>query len=331
MDYEYQPREARKEAERPDEGPSGSVRFKRLRAPVGVRHGKTQVTNNVVDQQAVMAMLDQLSVEFGGNRKPDGTLEVWWPLANQGKCDIILWTMILRVQNHMYAQKVLGFKPDGVVDPGGRTEYLMQFYAGSGTPMPASNPKELAKAAIPLAMSWIQGASAYLEGYKRWRSSGMVTPFDATAANVHLHLDKVSGPAWQPYVAEWMENYRMIADSMRNAEKIFIRATREEALAARNGMQCWGVTIPAWARAQENIWFGPDMIGLGPKCKAAILIHEAAHYIRVKLGHQGGERGPIYDNQTADQALTSAYVCANFATHAATGRDERFGLARSNE
>jgi hypothetical protein len=90
--------------------------------------------------------------------------------------------------------------------------------------------------------------------------------------------------------------------------------------------------IPAWARANAKIWFGPDMIGLGPKCKAAILIHEAGHYIRMKIGHQGGERGPACDNQSADQALTSAYVCANFATHAATGRDERFASpARSSD
>ena len=35
--------------------------------------------------------------------------------------------------------------------------------------------------------------------------------------------------------------------------------------------------------------------------------------------------------ELADQALTSAYVCANFATHASIGRDERFGLARPSE
>jgi hypothetical protein len=182
-----------------------------------------------------------------------------------------------------------------------------------------------------VASQWVQGASAYLDRYKKWRQGSFLGPFDDTAARVHLHLDKLSDGDSISRIDEWIDNYRRIANAFANAQTVFVRQNREQALAARLSMNCWGAFIPAWARADVNIWFGPDMIGLGPKCKAAILIHEAGHYIRAKIGHQGGESGPAYDTQTADQALTSAYVCANFATHATTGRDERFGLARANE
>ena len=332
QEYERQSREERLEGSKPDAGPSGSVSYKKLRAPVGIRIGGHQVKNHVGDQKTVMDMLDKLGSQHGGNRKSDGSLEVWWPIPTEGRCNTLLWTVILRVQNTFYARGGLGAKPDGVVDPGGRTEYLMMHYGGDGPPpLPASNTKELAKASVPHAMKWVQGASAYLGRYKAWRSAKRTFAFDATAANVHLHLDKLDDAACLSRIGEWLENYQRIAGALSNAETVFVRATRQEALAARNTMRCWGITIPAWATPQKNIWFGPDFIGLGPNCKAAILIHEAGHYIKSKIGHQGGERGPAYDSQTPDQALTSAYVCANFATHATIGRDERYGLARPSE
>lgn len=330
QEYERQSREARLEGSKPDTSPSGSVPYRALKAPVGIRMGGRHATNHVGDQKAVMDMLDKLSVEHGGNRKGDGTFEVWWPLPIEGKCNLTLGSLILRAQNTFHARKQLGFTPDGVVDPGGRTEYLIKLFGGSGPPpMPAaSSPKELAKASMPLAMKWVQGAGAYIQKYQAWRAARRAFPFDATAAHVHLHLDKLDDAACISRIREWQENYRLIAAALNNAEKVFVRATRDEALAARNAMNCWGVTIPAWATPQGNIWFGPDFLGLGPNCRAAILVHEAGHYIKAKIGHQGGERGSVYDSQTADEALTSAYVCANFSTHATTGRDERFGLAR---
>jgi hypothetical protein len=329
QEYERQSREARSEGSKPEAGPSGSVPFKQLRAPVGIRLNGRQATNHVGDQRTVMDMLDKLSVDHGGNRKGDGTLEVWWPLPTEGRCNPTLWTIILRVQNTFHARGQLVVKPDGVIDPGGRTQQLIMSHGGSHPPpLPASNTKELAKASVPHAMRWVQGAGTYMQMYKAWRSARRAYAFDATAANIHLHLDKLDDAACTSRITEWQENYRLIAAALSNAENVFVRATREEALAARNWMKCWGVTIPAWATPQGNIWFGPDFIGLGPNCKAAILIHEAGHYVRSKIGHQGGERGTVYDTQTPDQALTSAYVCANFATHATVGRDERYGLAR---
>jgi hypothetical protein len=287
-----------------------------------------------------MDMLDKLSNDYGGTRnKSTGALEVAWPAPAEGKCNVVLWGMILRVQNFFYTwggtmppPGALGYVPDGVVDPGGKTQRLMMQCSGDNPPFPAAtSPKELAKAAIPTARQWIQGASAYLVRYKKWRQDGKPGSFDDAAAKIHLHLDRLSDRDSIARIDEWIENYRRIGAAFDNAETVFVRTTREESLKARISMNCWGVTIPAWAIADKKIWFGPDMIGLGVKCRAAILVHEAGHYIRAKIGHQGGERGRAYDFQSADEALTSAYVCPNFATHATTGRDERYGLARPKE
>jgi hypothetical protein len=287
-------------ADREDDSPSEAAKFKKMRGPVGIHHGR-KVSNTVSDQRAVMNLLDKLSTNFGGNRdKSTGRLEVAWPAPAEGKCNVVLWSMILRVQNFFYTwggtmppPGALGFVPDGVVDPGGKTEQLMIACSGKNPPYPAvgTNPKELAKAAIPTARRWIQGASAYLVRYKTWRQGGKSGSFDDAAVKTHLHLDRISDRDSIGQIDEWIENYRRIGSAFDNAETVFVRTTREEALKARLSMNCWGVMIPAWAIADKNIWFGPDMIGLGMNCRAAILIHEGGHYIRSKIGHQGGERG----------------------------------------
>ena len=189
----------------------------------------------------------------------------------------------------------------------------------------------MATAAIPLALEWAGGAIKYLNDYKRWRPAKKVGTFNSTAANTHLHLNLLGDNDSLSRIDEWIQNYRMIDAALRNTDKVFVNASRDLALKERNNMNCWGQVVPAWARANQHIWFGPDMIGLGIKCRAAILLHEGGHYIKAKIGHQGGERGSAYDSQSADQALDSRLCSANFATHAATGVDERFGLARSRE
>ncbi len=64
LEYERQSRDDREEPERVDKSASGAVRFKQLRAPVGMRWG-SQVTNYVSDQRTVMSMLDNLTYDRG--------------------------------------------------------------------------------------------------------------------------------------------------------------------------------------------------------------------------------------------------------------------------
>ena len=99
LDYEYRGR-ADREFVAPS-GPSGATPFKQLRGPVGIRHGK-QVANHVGDQQTVMSLLDNVRVDYGGNRKGDGTVDVFWPLVTEGVCHNVLWLGILRFQNFQY-------------------------------------------------------------------------------------------------------------------------------------------------------------------------------------------------------------------------------------
>lgn len=329
LDQERQSRRDRVPVTEP--GPSHSVPCKALRGPVGIRHGVRQMANKLRDQENVMDMLDNLRVEYGGNRRADGTLEVWWPLPTEGRCHPVLHAMILRAQNYFYTRGLLGVRPDGVIDPGGRTQALIMQHSGARMPHAMVNPMALAKAAVPLAIQWATGANTYLIRYKAWRLADRAFDFDPTAANVHLHLDSLGPGEVGRRIDEWVQNYQLLQRTLFNPDGVFVAASREEALAARNEMNCWGQAVPAWARPNDHIWFGPDMLGLGLKCRAAILLHEGGHYIRAKIGHQGGERGDEYDNQSADEALTSAYVCANFATHATTGIDERYGLARPSE
>ena len=122
--------------------PRHTVNSKTPKFPVGIRHGK-QVANEISDQNAVMGAMDKLSTKYGGNRKDDGTLEVFWPLPIKKQCNPTLYAMILRVQNAFYLAGLLGFRPDGVIDPEEKTIKLMRRFENSNPPAPKKLPLDI--------------------------------------------------------------------------------------------------------------------------------------------------------------------------------------------
>ncbi len=305
---------------------------KRLKGPVGIRKGLYQVTNLIDDQQSIMALLDDIRLAEGGNLQPDGEVQAIWPLPTPGKCNIVLWCGLLRFQNAQYAAGSLPFEPDGVADPDGVTYKLMVEVRRHVPPMTAGNPRRVAMETAPIALSWVNECIRHLKDYRDWLTKPekrvMITREAFDPVYTHLKFGQLSDQDAVRYTDTYIQNYTLMASIFNRPDAIFKVASIEDQLRVSRSNSCFGLVMPAWAIANNAIWFGPDFIGLGPKCRTAILIHECGHYIHPSILHEGGERGPEYDSLRPEVALRSAYVYANFASHVVDGWDARHGLAR---
>jgi hypothetical protein len=96
---------------------------------VGIRHGRTQVTNRGKDQSFVFAMLKAIPEAQGGAAGQLAGESV--PMLGDGNCSGFLADLILQFQN---SSKALG--KDGVVDPGGATLQAMMRLSGAGGAAP---------------------------------------------------------------------------------------------------------------------------------------------------------------------------------------------------
>jgi len=315
-DYERMSRSDRREAERLPSVEPVNYRGKALRGPVGIRYGKTQVKNAIPDQNAVMAALNLIPVENGGNRKPDDALQTWWPLAIEGKCHQLLYERILQFQ------KINKTTADGVVDPNGGAYQGMLRMAYPSIPrlVEKNAPREQAIEALPKAKGWVAAALGYLSQYIAALTTG--TAFNHIPIETHFHMAKIPAADRPTFASRIITPYFQI---LRFLAPENIEAVSVDDLLKRS--RCFGDTAAAFCGTTTKIMVSPTFVGLGINCRAAILIHEASHHFGA--GHINGERGAAYDNATPQQAITSAYVFPNFAEHVVPPYvDQRFGLAR---
>ena len=81
----------------------------------------------------------------------------------------------------------------------------------------------------------------------------------------------------------------------------------------------------------KAIFFTSDFPPIGPKCKAAVMIHQLAHFIDSRIRDIAGNSGPAYDRLDFDTALFNVHCYPNFAANATPPYlDERFGISKPN-
>jgi len=96
---------------------------------------------------------------------------------------------------------------------------------------------------------------------------------------------------------------------------------------------------PAYAIFADRIYFTPRFTGFGPKCRTAMLLHEAVHVFDRRSGEPAihlSEWDPRFDELTAEQQLHNASAYASFAGQVHHGklawpREARFGAGRADE
>jgi hypothetical protein len=96
---------------------------------------------------------------------------------------------------------------------------------------------------------------------------------------------------------------------------------------------------PAYAIFADRVYFTPRFTGFGPKCRTAMLLHEAVHVFDRRSGEPAvhvSEWDPRFDEMGAEQQLHNASAYGSFAGqvhHAqlAWPREARFGAGRAGE
>jgi hypothetical protein len=101
---------------------------------VGIRHGRTQVSNRGQDQGFVFAMLKAIPEARGGASQTLAGESV--PILGDGHCSEFLAGLIKRFQTHHASLP----SKDGVVDAGGSTLRLMMQLSGAKGAVPAAAP-----------------------------------------------------------------------------------------------------------------------------------------------------------------------------------------------
>lgn len=121
-------------------------------------------------------------------------------------------------------------------------------------------------------------------------------------------------------------------------------ATRFAEVSEAEAMQIFqpgpGADIPpAYAIFADRVYFTPRFGGFGPKCRTAMLLHEAVHVFDRRSGEPAihlSEWDPRFDDLGPEQQLHNASAYASFAAQVHHGalawpREVRFGAGRADE
>jgi len=159
-------------------------------------------------------------------------------------------------------------------------------------------PKELAEAeSKPLALAWIASALAAKGGLLK------------AALETNFAWKQVRDPgAHFDHIEQTLQELDKI---IRLSARYFADVDYERAAAifAPNPVP------PAYALYKEKIYFTPEYEKFGPKCRTAMLVHEAVHVIDPRSGEPEihiSEWDPRFETRTALQQLHNPSAYASF-------------------
>jgi hypothetical protein len=197
-------------------------------------------------------------------------------------------------------------------------------------------PKTAADAARPLALNWLSSAvdMLYLGG-NAIETGAQLDPRSKLAIETvrrHFHTDKRRRPISELEAVKLVEaNFRSMMRYLNMSDSIFQSADDETAAKSTRGYFGSGFTVAAYTYSMKAIFFTSDFPPIGPKCKAAVMIHQLAHFIDSRIRDIAGNSGPAYDRLDFDTALFNVHCYPNFAANATPPYlDERFGISKPN-
>src|SRR5688500_3067871 len=202
---------------------------------------------------------------------------------------------------------------------------------------PSEDPKTAAQNAVPLAMNWVRSAINMLSFAHRAAVNGPPRdPMGRLAMQVirrHFHTDRLKGPMSEPNAIQTLRpRFEDIRRFLTAGDSIFVTADDETAAEKTRGYFGSEYTVAAYAYSRSEIAFTSQFPGLGPRCRAAVLIHQLAHYIDSRVTDMTGSKGAAYDNLGFESAVLNVHCYPNFAVNAFPPyADERYGMLRPEE
>lgn len=198
------------------------------------------------------------------------------------------------------------------------------------------DPKTAADVAKPMTLSWLSNAveMLYAAG-NALENRAQADPRAKLGIGIvrrHFHTDRRRQPISEVSAIRTIEvNFRSMMRYLNMSDSIFRSADDETASKNTRGYFGSGFTVAAYAYSMKSIFFTSDFPPIGPKCKAAVIIHQLAHFIDARVRDIAGNSGPAYDRLDFDRALFNVHCYPNFAANATPPYlDERFGISRPN-
>ncbi len=185
--------------------------------------------------------------------------------------------------------------------------------------------------ALPLASNWVENAARIL-GLVRRVLEDAVAPahlgkigFDAMRR--HFHTDRSVTAVSELQAASLIEqNFLAIKRYLAMHDSIFTCVDDEVAAANTRGYFGSEFIVPAYDYSHKSISFTGDFEKLGEKCRAAVIVHQLAHFIDARIRDHGSQ-GPAYERLDFETALVNVHAYPNFAINVSPPfLDERFGM-----
>lgn len=223
---------------------------------------------------------------------------------------------------------------DGRVDAGKRTIAALNVFAvGPGSravPLPDMEPRLLAMASIPLCRKWIQSALGHINA--AISAGGDLAGLPDFARNAFAFHFKLPGTLAKGAVLARLQiikrNFDGSERTINAANTNFINVSRKQASIDLQGRN----PAPAYVPQRRHISFTPffhafvtpfpsrpglDWAGRGegPKCRAAMVIHETIHFVDPLAQFDIYEHGPRYASMGVDTAVHCASSYPSFGAH----------------
>ena len=185
----------------------------------------------------------------------------------------------------------------------------------------------------PIALNWLNNAVLILDAA---RNAASGAPTDARGqigletARRHFHTDRRSRTASEAEaIAEIGKNFQAMRGFLATGDSIFAYVDDETASQNTRGYFGSEFTVAAYAYPRKSVSFTRDFAGLGLNCRAAVLVHQLAHYIDGRIKDFLGALGPAYDGSDYETAVFNVHSYPNFAINATPPfHDVRYGMQR---
>ncbi len=209
---------------------------------------------------------------------------------------------------------------------------------------PVLTPSDLALTSVPLALSWVRlGAISEIETLQALKfiadlekNPKLAFPSVFDTINIHFHLDR-DPTRLRRNLRRLHQVFGLIRTVLDKAATFFKSGPNlpksKFADAPMGGFQ--------FGPPSNRITFRPGYLTCGPNCRAAMIVHECAHFVGglSVINHfatefpipqgapqdLGKKAGRNYQQLLTGEALRNASSYAAYAIHAATGTDSRFG------
>jgi len=191
--------------------------------------------------------------------------------------------------------------------------------------------------AKPLAASWIANSLRMLALGRRvleaGREPGHLEKITLAAVRTHFHTDQRPAGLSESGAIKMIEwNFQSISRALSMSDSIFAYVDGETAAQNTRGYFGSEFIVPAYAYAVSSIAFTADFPGLGPKCRAAVIIHQLAHFIDARIRDIAGAKGAAYRSLDLASALFNVHCYPNFAINVSPPfLDDRFGMTRPED